>query len=124
MDDDDVEVGGDVGDTSTNPIEAWDADNMVAVPTKIGKITLNSMHQRKHVDVKQIKNCLWDVISSDKINNIEFGFLFNVCERKLPGNISKLLTAPLIFNALLHLTNEKSLVLLQSENLGNFSVSK
>lgn len=115
--------------------DAWDLGNMVEAPNKIDKIPMSSFRRRKHVDIKHLKRGLWNILTKcenaleeeqKKINEaIEFKELVRVYPSKVSKNVGSVLSAPLIFNALLHLTNEKCLILNpDSTNKFNFVISQ
>ncbi|KAK6639671.1 hypothetical protein RUM43_007944 [Polyplax serrata] len=115
--------------------DAWDMANMVEAPNKVEKIQVSTFKRRKHVDIKHLKRGLWGVLTKteneeqDKEKKVEEAIEFRDLIKTYSGKVTKsfgsLLSAPLIFNALLHLTNEKSLVLTQNKtNSLNFVISQ
>lgn len=113
--------------------EAWDQGNMVQVPNRVEKIAVSTFKRKKHVDIKHLKKCIWNILTEsnpsgsaeDKITRpVEFSELIRTYPTKMPKALASSLSAPMIFNALLHLTNEKSLVLQQDKtNKVDFVVS-
>lgn len=114
--------------------EAWDLGNMVEAPHKIEKIHIATFKRRKHVDIKHLKQGLWNILTKSEVEGekrvkveeaIEFTKLIKSYPVKFSKGFTSLPSAPLIFNALLHLTNEKCLVLAQNKsNILNFVISQ
>lgn len=137
IEDDDEVWGGEILDSSHNEaadepaevsmheVEEWDAENMVAVPIKVEKISVGKFQKPKHVDMKQLKTCIWGVISAEdnEDKKIQFDELFKVCQARLPKKVAETVSIPILFNALLHLANEKSLVLTQKKDIDGFTIS-
>lgn len=109
-------------------VEEWGEQNMVAAPNKVEKIAVSAFKRKKHVDIINLKKCLWNILTDTgaQIDKpIEFSQLIKNYPSKIPSALAGSLSAPMIFNALLHLTNEKCLVLGQDKsNKLDFLVSQ
>ncbi|KAL0269840.1 UNVERIFIED_CONTAM: hypothetical protein PYX00_007439 [Menopon gallinae] len=116
--------------------EIWDEKNMVAMPNKVEKIQVSAFKRKKNVDIKFLKKCLWNMLidpgnkpsSSEnvKVNHpITFSEIMKSYGKNMPNSLVPNLSAPQIFNALLHLTNEKCLILTQDKlDKSDFVVSQ
>lgn len=87
------------------------------------KIAVGTLHRRKHVDMKHLKKCIWELLSSGGAPEaLTFDTLLSTCPSRLPRTVQACISAPLLFNAVLHLTNERSLVLTQNDKKADFSI--
>lgn len=121
--DDDDDVGG--GDASG----AFGFD-MVAEPTKVEKIEVHYERTAKKVDVKKLKESLWHKIDGEEAATKptqEEPLLFTEVLKDLPDSMSKeqaeSVSVPFCFICLLHLANEKTLELHDSDDLSQITVS-
>lgn len=117
--------------------EVWDEKNMVAMPNRVEKIQVSTFKRKKNIDIKYLKKCLWNMLicpgnkpsvtEEVSVNKPTFfsEIMKEVYSNNMATNLVSSLSAPQIFNALLHLTNEKCLVLTQDKlDKSDFVVSQ
>ncbi|XP_043537271.1 condensin complex subunit 2 [Chiloscyllium plagiosum] len=120
-------------------ITTYGGENLVAEPQKVNKILLNYSKTAKKMDVKRLKQNMWDLLTENK--NITEGkngvteelqvavmtvkgqqsftnITKNLFER-LPSTMAKNLSVPMAFACLLHLANEKNLAIEGKEDLSD-----
>lgn len=87
---------------------------LVAEPRKVEQIKINYAKQAKVVDIKGLKDTIWQEIQSDKVETDTKGRQkFSSLLEDLPSNLSEdaleNVSVPFCFICLLHLANEKGL---------------
>lgn len=104
-------------------------DYFAGAPDKIEKINIAFSKRAKTVDMKQLKSCCWKLINDKKPNEVcpDNEIQFTVLLDELPKVLSKTMaentSMSLAFYSVLHLCNEKSLMLnRESENLKDFNI--
>ena len=120
-DDDDIDVA--MGDSSMGFA-------MVAEPTKVNKIEVHYERTAKKVDVKKLKESLWNKIDveEDQVKPTkEAPLLFTDVLKELPDSMSSeqasSVSVPFCFICLLHLANEKTLELHDSLDLSQLTIA-
>ncbi|XP_048378647.1 condensin complex subunit 2 [Stegostoma tigrinum] len=125
-------------------ITTYGGENLVAEPHKVNKILLNYSKTAKKMDVKRLKQNMWDLLTENK--NITEGkngvteelqvavmtvkgqksfttITKNLFER-LPSTMAKNLSVPMAFACLLHLANEKNLAIEGKEDLSDVIIKQ
>ncbi|CAO1407208.1 unnamed protein product [Diamesa tonsa] len=104
-------------------------DYFAGAPDKIEKINIAFSKRAKTVDMKQLKTCCWKLINDKKPNDecpdnqIQFTVLLNELPKVLSKTMAENTSMSLAFYSVLHLCNEKSLMLSrESENLNDFDI--
>ncbi|XP_028654313.1 condensin complex subunit 2 [Erpetoichthys calabaricus] len=120
-------------------ITTYGEDNLVAEPQKVKKIELNYAKTAKKMDMKRLKETMWCHLADDKEQasmekenegNIKilrekfFGSVTKDLQQRLPSTMAQNLSVPLAFAALLHLANEKDLVLQSVEDLSDIIIKQ
>jgi len=100
----------------------------VTEPRKVEQIKINFAQTAKFVDVKALKETIWNQISEPQTktkngNNTEviksFGDLLSDIPKRVPEESLSNISVPFCFICLLHLANEKGITLDQEQ--GNLS---
>lgn len=82
----------------------------------------------KKVDMKQLKHCTWKMLTEkskgekEEVTETTFSTIYNKLPTKLSTNMRESLSVPLALLSVLHLANEKGLILEKSEDLQDFSI--
>lgn len=104
-------------------------DYFAGAPDKIEKINIAFSKRAKTVDMKQLKTCCWKLINDKKPNDecpdnqIQFTILLDELPKVLSKTMAENTSMSLAFYSVLHLCNEKSLMLSrESENLKDFNI--
>lgn len=102
-------------------------DVFVGAPERIEKISIAFARRAKVVDMKQLKSCSWALISNkhnaDPVHNPKFSETLKDLPKVLSRTMAENMSMPLAFYAVLHLCNDKSLVLNQNdEKLRDFEI--
>lgn len=102
-------------------------DVFVGAPERIEKISIAFARRAKVVDMKQLKTCSWNLLNLKHNNDMEHNPKFSDTLKDLPKVLSRTMaenmSMPLAFYAILHLCNDKSLLLHQNdENLKDFDI--
>lgn len=94
-------------------------DNLIAPPRKIAKIDIDYARVAKKVDVKKLKQTMWDIITEHskgearlpEIGEPGTGFqeLLDALGKRVSPTMAQNLSIPIAFVCLLHLANEKAL---------------
>ncbi|XP_050666533.1 condensin complex subunit 2 isoform X14 [Leptidea sinapis] len=102
---------------------------MLEPPTKIAKIFIPYAMRAKKVDMKQLKHCSWKMLTentpSGEKEDVKSTTFFSVYKRlpsKLSSNMADTLSVPLALLSVLHLANEKGLILQKQDDLKDFSI--
>ncbi|XP_074641722.1 condensin complex subunit 2-like [Tubulanus polymorphus] len=120
-------------------------DNLLEQPKKVSKIDIAYAKAAKKMDVKKLKHSMWNVLMvppegdkvqendetpqtprlNDSVNGTHtFSELVDVLPNKVSKNMAKNLSVPIAFVCLLHLANEKNLVLKPSEDMSDFTITQ
>ncbi|XP_078095621.1 condensin complex subunit 2 isoform X2 [Mustelus asterias] len=125
-------------------ITTYGGENLVAEPQKVNKILLNYSKTAKKMDVKRLKQNMWELLTEN--TNIPDGkngvteeleidvmtvkgqqsfttITKNLFER-LPNTMAKNLSVPMAFACLLHLANEKNLAIEGKEDLSDVVIKQ
>lgn len=102
-------------------------DVFVGAPERIEKISIAFARRAKVVDMKQLKACSWNLLNNKHQADREHDPKFSETLRDLPKVLSRpmaeSMSMPLAFYAVLHLCNDKSLMLNPvSDQLSDFEV--
>lgn len=83
----------------------------------------------KQVDMKQLKNCTWSLLTEkstpgqpEDVTETTFFSVYSQLQKKLSSSMRDSLSVPLALLSILHLTNEKGLILRKHKNLTDFSI--
>uniref|UniRef100_A0A8C6ZNB5 Condensin complex subunit 2 n=1 Tax=Nothoprocta perdicaria TaxID=30464 RepID=A0A8C6ZNB5_NOTPE len=118
--------------------------NLVAEPQKVNKIAIQYAKTAKKMDMKRLKQNMWDLLTdgqkkeiAEEIKNMEeemeksavagekvFSSITKELIHRLPSVMAKNLSVPLAFACLLHLANEKNLKLEGTEDLSDVLVKQ
>lgn len=102
-------------------------DIFEGAPQRIEKISIAFARRAKVVDMKQLKGCSWSLINnkhmSDPLHNPKFSDTLKELPRVLTRTMAENMSMPLAFYAILHLCNDKGLLLHQNdEKLRDFEI--
>lgn len=102
-------------------------DIFEGAPERIEKISIAFARRAKVVDMKQLKACSWILINNkhnlDPTHNPKFSEILKELPRVLSRTMAENMSMPLAFYAILHLCNDKSLLLNQNdEKLRDFDI--
>ncbi|XP_004931599.1 condensin complex subunit 2 [Bombyx mori] len=110
-------------------VELEDIGDMLEPPTKVAKIFIPYAMRAKKVDMKQLKNCTWKMLtektpegSKDEVTETSFFSIYSRLPSKLTPNMRESLSVPLALLSILHLANEKGLILEKQEDLKDFGI--
>ncbi|KAJ8715942.1 hypothetical protein PYW08_013227 [Mythimna loreyi] len=109
--------------------EPEEITDMLEPPTKVAKIFIPYAMRAKKVDMKQLKHCTWKMLTEktpegEKEDVAETSF-FSIYQRlpsKLTPNMRDSLSVPLALLSVLHLANEKGLILEKHDDLNDFGI--
>ncbi|XP_063382333.1 condensin complex subunit 2 [Cydia fagiglandana] len=110
---------------ATEPEEIGD---MLEPPTKVAKIFIPYAMRAKKVDMKQLKNCTWKMLTENSpgdqedVTETTFATIYKNLPNKLSTNMRESLSVPLALLSVLHLANEKGLILKKREDLKDFDI--
>ncbi|XP_071494851.1 condensin complex subunit 2-like isoform X1 [Diadema antillarum] len=117
-------------------------DKLVAQPHKVNKIDIQYARTAKRMDVKKLKTHMWNFLTThhdeDDKENISqeaeksdgvagsqsFCDMYSILPERLSKTMSKNLSVPIAFVCLLHLCNEKSLLVSNSDHLDDLIISQ
>ncbi|KAL7037537.1 hypothetical protein ACKWTF_009266 [Chironomus riparius] len=95
-------------------------DFYVGAPERIEKINIAFAKRAKVVDMKQLKLCSWNLISrknvADPLHHPHFADILKDLPKMLNKTMAENMSMPLAFYAILHLCNDKGLLLEQNNN--------
>jgi condensin complex subunit 2 len=102
-------------------------DVFVGAPERIEKISIAFARRAKVVDMKQLKFCSWNLILekhvNDPLHNPKFSDTLKELPKVLNRTMAENMSMPLAFYAVLHLCNDKGLLLNQNdEKLKDFDI--
>ncbi|PIO38390.1 hypothetical protein AB205_0016360, partial [Aquarana catesbeiana] len=104
---------------------------LIAEPQKVNKIEINYAKTAKKMDMKHLKMSMWGLLANtsekaDEPNPMpedaaikeerSFSSITNELHKRLPTSMAQNLSVPLAFACLLHLANEKFMVVFQQMN--------
>lgn len=102
-------------------------DFFVGAPDRIEKISIAFARRAKVIDMKQLKQCSWNLISRKHATDPFDPSCFSEILRDLPKILSKTMaenmSTPLAYYAILHLCNEKGLSLTPNRDLTDFKIN-
>lgn len=103
-------------------------DFYVGAPERIQKINIAFAKRAKPVDMKQLKQCSWNLISrknqTDPLHHPHFSDVLKDLPKVLNKTMAENMSMPLAFYAVLHLCNDKGLLLEQNDNnLKDFEIA-
>uniref|UniRef100_A0A8C3BJC4 Condensin complex subunit 2 n=1 Tax=Cairina moschata TaxID=8855 RepID=A0A8C3BJC4_CAIMO len=116
--------------------------NLIAEPQKVNKIAIQYAKTAKKMDMKRLKQNMWDILLDTgkkqplaEIEDMEkdpsmvtgekaFSDITKELLHRLPSIMVKNLSVPLAFTCLLHLANEKNLILEGREDLSDVLVKQ
>ncbi|CAG4962768.1 unnamed protein product [Colias eurytheme] len=103
--------------------------DMLEPPTKIAKIFIPYAMRAKKVDMKQLKHCTWKMLTEktpegekEDVSETTFFSIYSRLPNKLSTNMREALSVPLALLSVLHLANEKGLILEKNEDLRDFDI--
>ncbi|XP_045188524.2 condensin complex subunit 2-like isoform X2 [Mercenaria mercenaria] len=129
-------------------------DKLIAQPYKVAKIDIDYAKTAKKLDVKRLKSSMWNLLKSapkdteqtstsedGNTNNsassepvpgtskemegkLTFQKLLNDLPEKVSGQTAKNLSVPIAFVCLLHLANEKTLKIEESNNMEDLTITQ
>ncbi|CAH0584475.1 unnamed protein product [Chrysodeixis includens] len=108
--------------------EPEEITDMLEPPTKVAKIFIPYAVRAKKVDMKQLKHCTWKMLTENSEGDKEevapttFFSLYSKLPSKLSPNMRESLSVPLALLSMLHLANEKGLVLEKREDMKDIGV--
>ena len=102
-------------------------DVFVGAPERIEKISIAFARRAKVVDMKQLKACSWSLINNkhnaDPLHDPKFSDTLKELPKVLNRTMAENMSMPLAFYAILHLCNDKGLLLNQlGDNLKDFDI--
>ena len=139
--------------SQSQPGSEFLGDNLVAAPNRVAKFNIGYARTAKRMDMKKLKTTVWtiltDVTDTNKENNqngansknesheevhekevmakntsINFSSVYKTLPSNLSSNMAENLSCPLAFIALLHLCNERSLILEADGKLEDFLIKQ
>lgn len=101
-------------------------DFFLGAPEKTEKINIAFARRAKVVDMKELKSCSWTLINnkhaSDPAHNPTFSETLKDLPKYLTRKTAENMSMPLAFYAILHLCNDKNLLLTQDTNIKDFVI--
>jgi condensin complex subunit 2 len=101
-------------------------DFYLGAPERVEKIQIAFAKRAKNIDMKQLKNCSWNLINRkrtvDPFNNPCFSDTLHELPKVLSKTMAENMSMPLAFYAILHLCNDKGLVLTPKSSLKDFEI--
>lgn len=102
-------------------------DIYVGAPERIEKISIAFAKRAKIVDMRQLKHCSWNLISKknqqDPLNHPCFSETLSDLPKVLSKTMAENMSMPLAFYAILHLCNDKGLILKPNNSLRDFEIN-
>ncbi|XP_013172702.1 PREDICTED: condensin complex subunit 2 [Papilio xuthus] len=109
--------------------EPEEIGDMLEPPTKVAKIFIPYAMRAKKVDMKQLKHCTWRMLTSktkegekEEVTPTTFLSVYSRLPAKLSTNMRESLSVPLALLSVLHLANEKGLVLEKRDDLKDVGI--
>lgn len=102
-------------------------DVFIGAPERIEKISIAFARRAKVVDMKQLKACSWNLLNNkhqaDRVHDPKFSETLKDLPKVLSRPMAESMSMPLAFYAVLHLCNDRSLLLNQiGDQLSDFEV--
>uniref|UniRef100_S4NRW7 Condensin complex subunit 2 n=3 Tax=Pararge aegeria TaxID=116150 RepID=S4NRW7_9NEOP len=109
--------------------ELEEIGDMLEPPTKVAKIFIPYAMRAKKVDMKLLKHCTWRMLTEktadghkEDVAPTTFSAIYSRLPEKLSTNMRESLSVPLALLSVLHLANEKGLILEKRDDLKDFDV--
>ncbi|CAB3247756.1 unnamed protein product [Arctia plantaginis] len=109
--------------------EPEEIGDMLEPPTKVAKIFIPYAMRAKKVDMKQLKHCTWKMLTEktpegekDTVSSTTFFSIYSRLPSKLSSNMRECLSIPIALLSVLHLANEKGLILEKRDNLKDIGI--
>ncbi|XP_047026860.1 condensin complex subunit 2 [Helicoverpa zea] len=109
--------------------EPEEITDMLEPPTKVAKIFIPYAMRAKKVDMKQLKHCTWKMLTEktqdgekEDVTETSFFTIYKRLPSKLTPNMRESLSVPLALLSVLHLANEKGLILEKRDDLNDIGV--
>ncbi|OWR55518.1 Condensin complex subunit 2 [Danaus plexippus plexippus] len=106
-----------------------DIGDMIEPPTKVAKIFIPYAMRAKKVDMKQLKHCTWKMLTGnscdgdkEEVSKTTFFSIYSKLPNKLSTNMKESLSIPLALLSVLHLANEKGLILEKKDDLKDIGI--
>ncbi|XP_053607023.1 condensin complex subunit 2 isoform X2 [Plodia interpunctella] len=118
-------------DGGAAPLHARDGllGDMLEPPTKVAKIFIPYAMRAKKVDMKQLKHCTWKMLTEktpegakEEVSETSFFTVYSRLPNKLSSNMRESLSVPLALLSVLHLANERGLVLEKRDDLNDIGI--
>ncbi|KAF9789967.1 hypothetical protein SFRURICE_008167 [Spodoptera frugiperda] len=124
----DATAAGDLHD-QVKTAEPEEITDMLEPPTKVAKIFIPYAMRAKKVDMKQLKHCTWKLLTDkpvdcqkEEVKQTSFATIYKQLPNRLTPNMRESLSIPLALLSLLHLANEKGLILEKREDMKDIGV--
>ncbi|CAG9794032.1 unnamed protein product [Diatraea saccharalis] len=124
----DATAAGDLHD-QVKAAEPEEIGDMLEPPTKVAKIFIPYAMRAKKVDMKQLKHCTWKMLTErtpegekEDVSKTTFFSIYTKLPTKLSTNMRESLSVPLALLSILHLANEKGLILEKKEELNDIGI--
>ncbi|CAH0729978.1 unnamed protein product, partial [Brenthis ino] len=121
-------AAGDIHD-QVKAAENEELGDMLEPPTKIAKIFIPYAMRAKKVDMKQLKHCTWKMLTEktpegekEDVSETTFFNIYSRLPNKLSTNMRESLSVPLALLSVLHLANEKGLILEKKDDLKDIGI--
>lgn len=102
-------------------------DVFEGAPDRIEKISIAFARRAKVVDMKQLKHCSFNIIvkrnNTNPLHHPCFSEILNDLPKTLNKAMAENMSMPLAFYAILHLCNDKGLLLSPNDNLEDFEIT-
>ncbi|CAH1399013.1 unnamed protein product [Nezara viridula] len=130
-DDFEPDVRESVSPLRTDDVPALNSNfELLPAPPKVNKIAIKYAKVQKRIDVKLLKNTIWDSMALEgqpkketHEKPVKFSEIYSSLPDKLPKEEAAELSFPLAFMALLHMANEKNLALKGTNDYDDIYVS-
>ncbi|KAG7295798.1 hypothetical protein JYU34_020853 [Plutella xylostella] len=103
--------------------------DMLEPPTKVAKIFIPYAMRAKKVDMKQLKHQTWNMLTErtptgekEDVQPTTFFSIYSRLPNKLSTNMKESLSVPLALLSVLHLANERGLILDKRDDLKDFDI--
>lgn len=102
-------------------------DFFIGAPDRIEKISIAFARRAKVIDMKQLKQSSYNLINQKNVLNPLQRPCFSEILRDLPKTLNRIMaenmSMPLAFYAILHLCNDKGMILTQKDSLEDFEIT-
>ncbi|XP_045450590.1 condensin complex subunit 2 [Melitaea cinxia] len=109
--------------------ETGEIGDMIEPPTKVAKIFIPYAMRAKKVDMKQLKHCTWKMLTEktpegdkEDVSETTFFSIYARLPQKLSTGMRESLSVPLALLSVLHLANEKGLILEKKDDLKDIGI--